>query len=132
MKTFEILKKVEAEDLKRGINLPDFSSGDTINVHYKIFEGSKERIQQFMGTVIQRRGSGNGKTFTVRKISHGVGVERVFPLLSPNIDKIEVKKKGEVRRARLFYLRGVKGKHARIKEKISEKIQVPETQVQPS
>ena len=104
----------EARDIR-----PDFSPGDTINVHYKIKEGSKERIQQFQGTVMQiRNKNSSGETFTVRKISSGVAVERIFPLLTPNIEKIEVVRKGKVRRARLFYLRGRKGKAARIKERI--------------
>jgi len=96
---------------------PDFKAGDTITVHYKIKEGNKERIQQFQGTVLQKRNPGtNGETFTVRKVSNGIGIERVFPLLSPNIEKIEVIRRGKVRRARLFYLRGRQGKAARIKE----------------
>ena len=99
---------------------PDFKPGDTINVHVKIREGNKERVQQFQGVVIQRRHpNSNGETFTVRKVSNGVGVERIFPLLSPIIDKIEVIRRGKVRRARLYYLRGRQGKAARIKEKIS-------------
>ncbi len=102
-------------------DLPTFSSGDTIAVHYRIKEGDKERIQIFKGTVISRRGSGTGKSFTVRKISSGVGVERVFPLFSPNIDKIERISMGKVRRAKLYYLRGLTGKSARIKEKLAEK-----------
>ena len=98
--------------------IPDFGPGDTVNVHVKIKEGNKQRIQQFKGTVIQRRNpNSNGETFTVRKISSGIGVERIFPTLSPNIEKIEVLRKGKVRRARLFYLRGRSGKAARIKEK---------------
>ncbi|MGF1534736.1 MAG: 50S ribosomal protein L19 [Bernardetiaceae bacterium] len=101
-------------------NIPDFQAGDTVNVHVKIKEGGKERIQQFQGTVMQRRNrSSNGETFTVRKISNSVGVERIFPILSPNIAKIEVLRRGKVRRARLFYLRGRKGKAAKIKEKLS-------------
>lgn len=115
----DLIKFVEEESKAVKENLPKFAPGDTINVHYKIKEGNKERIQQFQGTVIQIRNvSSNGETFTVRKISSGVGVERIFPILSPNIDKIEVMRKGKVRRARLFYLRGRKGKAARIKEKI--------------
>ena len=105
---------VNSQDPKQ---YPAFKAGDTVNVHVKIREGSKERIQQFQGTVIQRRNYGNGETFTVRKISSGIGVERIFPLLSPNIAKIEVLRKGKVRRARLFYLRGRQGKAARVKEK---------------
>ncbi len=95
---------------------PAFSSGDTITVHYKIKEGDKERIQQFRGTVIQRRGEGFTETFTVRKISGNVGVERIIPVHSPSIDKIEVNKRGKVRRARIFYFRKLTGKKARIKE----------------
>ncbi|MCK5124741.1 MAG: 50S ribosomal protein L19 [candidate division Zixibacteria bacterium] len=102
-------------------DLPEFSSGDTVVVHYKIKEGDKERIQVFKGTVISRRGSGTGKSFTVRKISSGIGVERVFPLFSPNIDKIERITMGRVRRAKLYYLRGLTGKSARIKTKLTEK-----------
>ena len=116
----DLIKLVEAESNERRAEMPDFAAGDTVNVHVKIKEGNKERVQQFQGTVIQRKNSGsNGETFTVRKISGGVGVERIFPLLSPNIDKIEVIRKGKVRRAKLFYLRGRQGKAARIKEKIS-------------
>jgi large subunit ribosomal protein L19 len=96
---------------------PDFKAGDTITVFYKIIEGAKERIQQFQGVVLQRKGTGSTKTFTVRKISNGVGVERIFPLFSPKIDKIVVDKKGVVRRARIFYLRDISGKKARIEEK---------------
>ena len=96
---------------------PEFKAGDTITVHYKIKEGDKERIQMFRGAVIQRSGGGTTETFTVRKISSGIGVERIFPLHSPFIDKIEINKRGRVRRARLFYLRGLTGKKARIKEK---------------
>jgi len=98
-------------------SLPDFNAGDTITVHYKIKEGSKERIQQFRGTVLQRRGNGNTETFTVRKMSGNVGVERIFPSASPFIDKIEINKRGRVRRARIFYLRKLTGKRARIQEK---------------
>jgi large subunit ribosomal protein L19 len=97
--------------------LPDFSAGDTITVSYKIKEGAKERIQQFQGVVLQRRGSGHTETFTVRKIASGVGVERIFPIGSPFIDEIVVNKRGMVRRARIYYLRGLTGKAARIKEK---------------
>jgi large subunit ribosomal protein L19 len=95
---------------------PEFNAGDNINVHYKIIEGNKERIQIFRGDVIQRKGSGVNQTFTVRKISNGIGVERIFPFNSPNIDKIEVNKKGKVRRAKIFYIRDLKGKASRIKE----------------
>ena len=114
----DLIKLVEAENAEKRTNIPDFKAGDTVNVHVKIKEGDKERIQQFQGVVIQRKGTNsNGETFTVRKISNQVGVERIFPLLSPNIDKIEVKRRGKVRRARLFYLRDKIGKAARIKEK---------------
>ncbi|KPK79524.1 MAG: 50S ribosomal protein L19 [Bacteroides sp. SM23_62_1] len=96
---------------------PDFSSGDTVTVHYKIVEGNKERIQQFKGVVLQRKGTGINATFTVRKMSGNIGVERIFPLASPFIEKIEINKKGHVRRARIFYLRSLTGKKARIQEK---------------
>jgi len=104
---------------KEHINLeiPDFQPGDTIKVHSKIIEGDKQRIQVFEGVVIGRKGGGSRETFTVRKISYGVGVERIFPLHSPRIAKIEVVRKGLVRRARLYYLRELKGKAARIKER---------------
>lgn len=98
-------------------DFPRFKSGDTITVHYKIVEGNKERIQQFRGVVLQRRGSGHTETFTVRKMSGNIGVERIFPSASPFIDKIEINKYGKVRRARIFYLRKLTGKKARIKEK---------------
>ena len=98
-------------------NVPKILVGDTVKLGVSITEGNKERIQQFQGTVLQRRNPGtNGETFTVRKVSNVIGIERVFPLLSPNIDKIEVTRRGKVRRARLFYLRGRQGKAARIKE----------------
>jgi large subunit ribosomal protein L19 len=96
---------------------PQFKAGDTITVHYKIREGSKERIQNYRGVVIQVKGEGATKTFTVRKMSGSIGVERIFPLFSPFIDLIEVNKKGSVRRAKLYYLRALTGKKARIKEK---------------
>lgn len=99
-------------------NHPNFKAGDTITVHYKIKEGDKERIQQFTGVVIQRKNERATASFTVRKISNGVGVERIFPVLSPFIEKIEVAKVGVVRRAKLFYLRERTGKAARIREKI--------------
>ncbi|HNF49781.1 MAG TPA: 50S ribosomal protein L19 [Chitinophagales bacterium] len=103
-------------------DVPVFKAGDNINVHYKIIEGNKERIQIFRGDVIQRNGKGLTETFTVRKISNGVGVERIFPLHSPNIDKIEVNKIGKVRRAKIFYIRELKGKASRIKERISNSV----------
>ena len=95
---------------------PVFKAGDTITVHYKIKEGNKERIQNFQGVVLQRSGKGANATFTVRKISGNIGVERIFPLSSPFIDKIDVNKHGVVRRARIFYMRELRGKKARIKE----------------
>ncbi len=98
-------------------NIPEFNVGDTVRVSVKVIEGEKERIQPFDGIVIARHGSNTRETFTVRKISFGIGVERIFPLLSPSIDKIEVLKKGQVRRAKLYYLRKKKGKAAKIKEK---------------
>ncbi len=104
-------------------DFPDFSSGDTITVHYKIIEGNKERIQQFKGVVIQRKGTGPTATFTVRKMSGEVGVERIFPISSPFIEKIEVNKKGKVRRAKIFYIRGIKKKKARIQEQKNNTIQ---------
>ncbi len=102
----------------KGIELPDFKAGDTVSVDYKIVEGNKERIQAFQGVVLQRRGEGATATFTVRKISNGTGVERIFPISSPFVVSVDVLKRGKVRRARLFYLRGVSGKSARIKEKM--------------
>ncbi len=96
---------------------PAFKAGDTITVTYKIKEGSKERLQSFQGVVIQRRGGGPTETFTIRKISGGIGVERIFPIASPNIEEIKVMRKGKVRRARIFYIRALTGKKARIKEK---------------
>ncbi|MEM6830744.1 MAG: 50S ribosomal protein L19 [Bacteroidota bacterium] len=117
----EFFKILEDERKEQREKHPAFASGDTINVHYKIKEGNKERIQQFQGTVMQiKNRNSNGETFTVRKVSGDIAVERIFPLLTPNIDKIEVLRKGKVRRARLYYLRGRKGKSARIKEKIQK------------
>lgn len=109
---------IEPEYAEKRTSIPEFGPGDTINVYVKIKEGAKERIQLFQGVVIQRRNVNSmGETFTVRKTSNGVGVERIFPILSPSVDKIEVLRRGKVRRARLFYLRDAKGKAARIKEK---------------
>ena len=102
---------------KTDADVPSFKAGDTITVSYKIIEGNKERVQSFRGVVIQIKGSGKTKMFTIRKVSNGVGVERIFPLYSPHIDKIEVNKIGVVRRARIYYLRDLTGKKARIKEK---------------
>ena len=111
----DIVHEIGKEQLRT--DLPEFRVGDTIKVHYRIKEGSKERVQVFQGIVIQRRWAQISKTFTVRKISNGVGVERIFPLHSPNIQKIDVVRFGRVRRAKLFYLRKAKGKAARVKER---------------
>ena len=102
---------------KTDADVPQFQAGDTITVTYKIVEGNKERLQSFRGVVIQIKGSGKTKMFTIRKISNGVGVERIFPLYSPHIESIEVNKYGVVRRARIYYLRNLTGKKARIKER---------------
>ena len=112
----DAIKYVENE-LSPISELPSFKAGDTITVYYKIKEGNKERTQHFQGTVLQKRNFGANETFTIRKMSSGIGVERVFPLASPFIEKIEVNKRGNVRRARIFYLRERTGKSARIKEK---------------
>jgi large subunit ribosomal protein L19 len=98
-------------------DVPDFRAGDTVNVHVKVVEGSRSRVQQFQGVVIRIQGSGVGRTFTVRKVSFGVGVERTFPLHSPIFEKIEVVTRGDVRRAKLYYLRNLRGKAAKIKER---------------
>src|SRR5262252_621167 len=105
------------EQLTGKKEIPDFKPGDNITVNYKIIEGNKERIQSFKGDVIKRQGQGQTATFTVRKISDGVGVERTFPLYSPNIESIELNKAGRIRRAKLYFLRNRSGKSARIKEK---------------
>lgn len=109
------LKLVEQSQVRE--DLPSFKPGDTINIHYRVKEGDKERIQQYQGVVIARKGSASNETITVRKMSGNVGVERIFPLFSPYIALIEVKKVGRVRRAKLFYLRNLTGKAARIREK---------------
>jgi large subunit ribosomal protein L19 len=111
------LMKVVDQEYAPQAELPKFSAGDTITVHYKIKEGNKERIQNFRGVVIQRRGKGLSGTFTVRKMSGNIGVERIFPLASPFIEKVEINKYGHVRRARIFYFRELTGKKARIQEK---------------
>jgi len=114
----DLIKLVEEENAALRGNHPEFKAGDTINVHYKIKEGDKERIQQFQGTVLQRRhANSNGETFTVRKVSNGIAVERIFPIASPFLEEIKIVKHGAVRRARIFYLRERKGKSARIKER---------------
>ena len=109
-----ILEAVGASQIK---DVPDFSAGDTVRVHQRVIEGEKERIQIFEGVVMQRRGAGMSETFTVRKLSLGVGVERTFPVHSPIIDRIEVGARGDVRRAKLYYLRDRVGKRAKVKEK---------------
>jgi large subunit ribosomal protein L19 len=114
----DIISEVESKHTQKKIK--DFSPGDTVKVHIKIKEGDKERIQVFEGVVLQRRGKGTGETFTVRKISSGIGVERVFPVYSPSISRVTVVKKGKVRRAKLFYLRKLKGKAAKIEEEKSK------------
>ena len=110
-----LIENIEKEQMR--IDIPDFQPGDTIRVHARIKEGEKERIQVFQGFVIRKRKGKTGATFTVRKMSYGIGVERIFPLHSPAIDKIEVISKGRVRRGRLYYMRKLKGKASRIKEK---------------
>ncbi len=110
----DIIKSIEDAQLKKDIT--DFNVGDTVRVHAKIKEGNRERIQVFEGTVLKRQGGSNRETFTVRKFSNGVGVERTWPLHTPNIDKIEVVRRGKVRRAKLNYLRGRIGKRAKVKE----------------
>lgn len=109
------LDLVDAASLRD--DMPDFRAGDTINVHVRVVEGNRSRIQVFKGIVIRRHGGGIGETYTVRKISFGVGVERTFPLHSPNVDKVELVSRGDVRRAKLYYLRNLRGKAARIREK---------------
>jgi large subunit ribosomal protein L19 len=110
----KLIQEITKEQLRT--DLPDFRPGDTVRVHVKVIEGSRERIQVFEGVVIKRRGGGISETFTVRKVSYGVGVERTFPLHTPKIAKIEVVRRGKVRRAKLYYLRNLRGKKARIKE----------------
>ena len=113
--TMDVLRQIESEQIKGQV--PDFSPGDTVKVHVLVREGDKERSQIFQGVVIKRKGSGTNETFTVRKVSGGIGVERIFPLHSPHISKIHVVKRGKVRRSKLYYLRALKGKSARIREK---------------
>ena len=110
----EIIKKIEAEQLKE--NVPEFNVGDTVRVHAKIKEGNRERIQIFEGTVLKKQGGGSRETFTVRKNSNGIGVEKTWPLHSPNVEKVEVVRRGKVRRAKLNYLRDRVGKKAKVKE----------------
>jgi len=112
MKSTDLVEKTQLRD-----DVPEFAPGDTLKVHVKVIEGNRERVQVFQGVVIGRRGDGAGETFTVRKVSFGVGVERCFPLHSPVIEKIEVVTRGDVRRAKLYYLRDRVGKAAKVKEK---------------
>ncbi|MBO5246504.1 MAG: 50S ribosomal protein L19 [Eubacterium sp.] len=114
MNNTEIMKNIEAAQMKE--QTPEFHVGDTVKVYGKIIEGNRERIQIFEGTVLKRQGSSNRETFTVRKLSNGVGVEKTWPLHSPNVEKIEVVRRGKVRRAKLNYLRGRVGKSAKVKE----------------
>ena len=111
----DVIEAIEREQMR--LDIPDFRSGDTVKVHAKIKEGDKERIQVFQGVVIRKRKGKMGATFTVRKVSYGIGVERIFPLHSPIIDRVEIISRGKVRRGRLYYMRKLKGKAARIKEK---------------
>lgn len=111
----EVIKQLEREQMR--LDLPAFSPGDTVRVHVKIREGDKERIQVFQGVVISKRKGGISAAFTVRKVSYGVGVERIFPMHSPIIDKVEIVTRGRVRRAKIYYLRKLRGKAARIREK---------------
>jgi large subunit ribosomal protein L19 len=111
----DLLRELETEQLRH--DLPEFAPGDTVRVLYRVREGEKERIQPFEGVCIGRRGGGLGETFMVRKISSGIGVERIFPLHAPTVKGVEVVRRGRVRRAKLYYLRGLKGKAARIREK---------------
>jgi large subunit ribosomal protein L19 len=115
------MKSIDAvhQDARRD-DLPPFRAGDTVRVHVRISEGDKERIQVFEGVVLQRRGGGAGETFTVRKVSSGVGVERIFPVQSPSVTKLEIKRRGHVRRSRLFYLRELSGKKARLRSKVRD------------
>ena len=111
----KLIEKIDQSQVRDDI--PDFRPGDTLDVHVKVIEGATERTQLFTGVVLRRQGSGIRETFTVRKVSFGIGVERTFPVHTPNIAKIEVKRKGDVRRAKLYYLRELRGKAARIKER---------------
>ena len=120
LKTFkemDLIKIAEQAMAGEKKEYPEFRAGDTLTVTYKIKEGDKERLQKFRGVVIQRRGQGSTETFTIRKVSNGVGVERIFPFASPFIESIVLEKRGKVRRARIFYLRNLTGKKARIKER---------------
>ncbi len=111
----DAMKMLAREQMR--VDVPQFRAGDMVKVHVRIKEGDKERVQVFQGHVLRRRGGGLGSTFTVRKVSYGIGVERIFPLHSPIIDKVELVSQGRVRRSRIYYLRALRGKAARIKEK---------------
>lgn len=111
----DIIRQIEAEQIRKDI--PNFAPGDTVRVHVKVVEGNRERIQAFEGIVIKRKGGGLSETFTVRRVSYGVAVERTFPIHSPRLDRIEVVRRGRVRRAKLYYLRDLVGKAARIKDR---------------
>lgn len=112
----DLVRAIENEQLRQDI--PEFRAGDTVRLQVKIVEGAKERLQAFEGVVIKRRGSGLNETFTVRRVSYGIGVERCFPVHSPRLEKIEVLRKGKVRRAKLYYIRKLSGKAARIKDRV--------------
>ena len=117
MNLIQTLEREQIDELTSARPIPEFRPGDTLNVHVNIIEGSRSRVQVFKGYVMGRQGSGVRETFTVRKVSFGVGVERTFPVHSPIIDKVEIDRRGDVRRAKLYYLRGLRGKAAKIKEK---------------
>ena len=117
------LDQVESVYIRQG--QPEFQPGDTVRVHVRVVEGDKQRIQVFQGVIIARRGDGTRETFTVRKISGGIGVERIFPLHSPNVDRIELMRRGKVRRAKLYYLRNLRGKAARIEERRDDRRDEP-------
>ena len=121
MNIIEQLNQENVDKLTASREVPEFAPGDTVRIHVKVVEGSRERIQLFEGVCIARKNRGVNSSFTVRKISHGEGVERVFPLHSPRIAKIEVAKRGAVRRAKLYYLRGLRGKSARIREQRADR-----------
>lgn len=110
----DLIRKITWDRISNKKNLPEFSTGDTVGVYVKVKEGEKERVQLFTGVVIKVQGSGPSRSFTVRKIASGVGVERTFPMMSPSVDRVEVISRGKVRRSRLFYLRGLKGRSARL------------------
>lgn len=114
----KILSKIEADQMGRGAKMPKFAPGDTVKVNVKVVEGERERVQAFEGVVIARKNAGINSSFTVRKISYGEGVERVFPLYSPRLSSVELVRRGDVRRAKLYYLRDLRGKAARIIEKM--------------